>query len=89
VIKTAARRCTTEPDVNRSVKRWKQIARLLYLSPIAEPEFLENTKSFPAETLREQEVSAYINNVKHEGPACLDPPKPQARPRSWGSDSDA
>jgi putative SOS response-associated peptidase YedK len=44
---------------------------------MTEPEFLEISKSFPAEAMREQAVSDYINNVKHEGPACLAPPKPR------------
>jgi putative SOS response-associated peptidase YedK len=60
------------------ILREEHVARWLDPAPMAEPEFLEIAKSFPAEAMREQEVSAYINNVKHEGPECLDPPKPRA-----------
>jgi len=60
------------------ILREEHVARWLDPSPMAEPEFLEIVKSFPAEAMREQEVSAYLNNVKHEGHACLDSPKPRA-----------
>lgn len=70
-----------------SARRQEHVARRLDPSPLAEPEFLGIAKSFAAEAMREQEVSTFINNVKHEGPACLAPPKPRAA--QLGSDSDA
>ena len=60
------------------IVREEHLARWLDPAPMAEPEFLEISKSFPAEAMREQEVSDYINNVKHEGPECLDSAKPRA-----------
>jgi putative SOS response-associated peptidase YedK len=57
------------------ILREEHLARWLDPAPMDEPEFLEISKSFPAEAMREQEVSDYISNVKHEGPACLAPPK--------------
>ena len=49
---------------------------------MAEPEFLEFTKSYPDTEMREREVSDFINNVKHAGPECLAPAKP--RPSQLG-----
>jgi putative SOS response-associated peptidase YedK len=59
------------------IVREEHLARWLDPAPMAEPEFLEISKSFPAEAMRVKAVSDYISNVKHEGPACLAPPKPR------------
>lgn len=59
------------------ILRKEHFARWLDPSPMAEPEFLEITKSYPADAMREHEISTYANNVKHEGPECLAPPAPR------------
>jgi putative SOS response-associated peptidase YedK len=58
------------------------LARWLDPAPMAEPEFLEFTQSYPDAEMREREVSDFINNVRHEGPECLAPAKP--RPSQLG-----
>ena len=60
------------------ILREEHLARWLGPAPMAESEFLEIAKPYSAEAMREREVSDFANNVKHEGPDCLAPPKPRA-----------
>lgn len=77
---------TTEPNelVGRIhdrmpvILREQHFGRWLDPAPMAEPEFLEITRPFPAADMRAREVSDFANNVKHEGPGCLAPPRPRA-----------
>lgn len=64
------------------ILREEHLARWLDPAPMAEPEFLKIAESYPAEQMREREISDFVNNVKHEGEACLGPPK--ARPAQLG-----
>jgi putative SOS response-associated peptidase YedK len=59
-----------------------RLARWLDPTPMAEPEFLDFSKSYPADQMREREISDYANSVKHDGPECLAPAKP--RPSQLG-----
>ncbi len=60
------------------ILREQHVARWLDPAPMAEPEFLEISRPYPAADMREREVSDFANNVKHEGPECLAPPRPRA-----------
>ena len=81
---------TTEP--NELVARFhdrmpvilpeNRLARWLDPTPMAQPEFQDMAKSYPAELMRQREISDFANNVKHEGPECLAPAKP--RPSQLG-----
>ena len=55
-----------------------RIARWLDPAPMAQPEFREFAASYPAEAMREREISDYANNARHEGPECLAPAPPRS-----------
>jgi len=52
-----------------------KFTRWLDPAPMAEPEFLEISKSFPSDEMKATEVSDFINSSRNEGPECLGPPK--------------
>ncbi len=42
-------------------------------------EFARITEKLPAAEMQSREVNDFINDVKHEGPECLSPPRPKAQ----------
>lgn len=81
---------TTEPNavVGRFHDRMpimlpeNRVARWLDPAPMAEAEFREIAQPYPDAETHEREINDYANNVKHEGPECLAPPR--SRPSQLG-----
>jgi putative SOS response-associated peptidase YedK len=61
-----------------------RLARWLDPTSMAQPEFLDFAQSYPAGQMREREISDFANNVKHEGPECLEPAKPRPNQLGFG-----